>query len=409
MKKSDLHPTLRASAVPVPGHSGCYAVVPPRPELFPVNSPLLPLAQRELQVLADAVATVPDYAGLLMHMLNRREAVDSSQIEGTHTEFDELLLHEIEAGSPEALPNADAELTLSYLRAYTLGTDRIRAEGGQALATPLICTLHRQLMGGSPRAGPGELRQVQNFIGGPKIEHARFIPPPPAQVPRLMAGLDRLIRHEPDPESHFRFGVLTRALVVHAHFEAIHPFVDGNGRVGRMLLPLMFLGDGEQPIHLATFLKRRQREYYDALLAVQLRLRWQDWIQLFLECVIASCRHTVHLLRELQNLADQWRERLKERRVRKHAAVWRLADLLLGQPVVTVNALVQRLEVSYPAANAAVAVLVELDILRPQGEKLRHRAFQAHQVMKILYTGIDAVLADVATLQNYGTHRQRPR
>lgn len=405
MKKSELHPSLRASVVPVPGHSGCYAVVPPKPEVFPVDSPLLPLAQREMQVLADAVAAAPDYAGLLMHMLNRREAVDSSQIEGTHTEFDELLLHEIEAGTPGALPNADADLTLNYLRAYTLGMDQVRAQGSQALDTTLICTLHRQLMTGEARAVPGELRQVQNFIGGLKMENARFIPPPPRQVPRLMAGLDRLIRHEPDPESHFRFGVLTRALIVHAHFEAIHPFVDGNGRVGRLLLPLMLLGDGEQPIHLATFLKRRQREYYDALLAVQMKLRWQDWIQLFLECVIASCRHTVHLLRELQTLAEQWRERLKERRIRKDAAVWRLADLLIGQPVVTVYALVERLEVSYPAANAAVAVLVGMDILRARGEKRRHRAFQAHQVMNILHTGIDAVLADVATLQNYGATR----
>lgn len=405
MKKSELHPSLRASVVPVPGHSGCYAVVPPKPEVFPVDSPLLPLAQREMQVLADAVAAAPDYAGLLMHMLSRREAVDSSQIEGTHTEFDELLLHEIEAGTPGALPNADADLTLNYLRAYTLGMDQVRAQGSQALDTTLICTLHRQLMTGEARAVPGELRQVQNFIGGLKMENARFIPPPPRQVPRLMAGLDRLIRHEPDPESHFRFGVLTRALIVHAHFEAIHPFVDGNGRVGRLLLPLMLLGDGEQPIHLATFLKRRQREYYDALLAVQMKLRWQDWIQLFLECVIASCRHTVHLLRELQTLAEQWRERLKERRIRKDAAVWRLADLLIGQPVVTVYALVERLEVSYPAANAAVAVLVGMDILRARGEKRRHRAFQAHQVMNILHTGIDAVLADVATLQNYGATR----
>ena len=224
-----------------------------------------------------------------------------------------------------------------------------------------------------------------------------------------MVGLERLIRHEPDPQSHLRFGVLARAPAVHAHFEAIHPFVDGNGRVGRMLLPLMFLADGDPPIHLATFLKRRQREYYDALLEVQMKLRWSDWVRLFLECTIASCRHTVHLLRQLRLIADQWRERLKERRIRKDAAVWRLAELLLGQPVVTVNALLERLNVSFPAANAAVAVLVNMDILRTQGTKRRDRAFQAHEVMNILHTGIDAVLEDVATLHNYGTGAARRR
>jgi Fic family protein len=384
-------------------------VVPPDPAFFPINSPLLPLAHREMQVLADAIAGAPHYADLLIHMLNRREAVDSSQIEGTHTQFDELLLHEIEAGTPDAVVDADADLTLNYVHAYMRGVSEVRTKGIEALNTRLIRSLHRELMTGESRAVPGKLREVQNFIGGLKMEYARFIPPPSAEVPRLMAGLDRLIRNEPDPEGHLRLGVLTRAPIVHAHFEAIHPFVDGNGRVGRILLPLMFLADGDPPIHLATFLKLRQREYYDALLAVQMKLRWSDWFQLFLECTIASCRHTVHLLRELGIIADQWHERLKERRIRKDAAVWRLAELLLGQPVVTVNALVKRLNVSFPAANAAVAVLVKMDILRAQGAKRRHRAFQAHQVMNILHTGIDAVLEDVSTLHNYGagaTHRK---
>ena len=402
MQKSALHPTLRSTAVPVPGHSGCYAVVPPAaPTFLPMDSSLLPLARREMQVLADAVTAAPGYAELLMHMLNRREAVDSSQIEGTHTQFDELLLHELEVGTPDAVSDADADQTLNYLRAYTLGATAVRTQGSGALDTRLIGTMHSQLMNGNSGAAPGHFRSVQNFIGGLKMEHARFIPPPPAEVPRLMADLDRLIRYEPDTESHYRVDVLSRAPIVHAQFEAIHPFVDGNGRVGRLLFPLMFLGEGDLPIHLATFLKRRQREYYDALLEVQMKLRWSPWLELFLECTVASCRHTVHLLRELANIADRWRERLKARRTRKHAVVWRVADLLLGQPVVTVNALVERLHVTFQSANAAVAVLVEMDILRPQGKQRRHRAFQAHEVMNILYTGIDAVLEDVATLQNY--------
>ena len=407
MRKSDLHPSLRAEAVSFPGHSGCYAVVPPDPAFFPIASALLPLAHREMQVLADAMTSAPHYADLLIHMLSRREAVDSSQIEGTHTQFDELLLHEIEAGTSDAVSDADADLTLSYLHAYMLGVAEVRTKGADALNTRLISTLHRELMTGDSRAVPGKFREVQNYIGGLKMENARFIPPPPAEVPRLMAGFDRLIRNEPDPKSHVSHGVLSRAAIVHAYFEAVHPFVDGNGRVGRMLLPLMFLADGDPPIHLATFLKVRQREYYDALLAVQMKLRWSDWVQLFLECTIASCRHAVHLLRELRSIADQWRERLEERRIRKHAAVWRLAELLLGQPVVTVNALVQRLNVSFPAANAAVAVLVDMDVLRIKGSKRRHRAFHAHQVMNILHTGIDAVLEDVSTLHDYGVGAAR--
>jgi hypothetical protein len=165
----------------------------------------------------------------------------------------------------------------------------------------------------------------------------------------------------------------------------------------------MLLADGGHPIHLATFLKRRQREYYDSLLDVQMKLRWAPWIDLFLECTIASCRHTVHLLRELRTIAERWQELLKTRGTRKHATVWRVAHLLLGQPVVTVTSLVQRLEVTFPSANAAVAILVDLDIVRTQGQQRRNRAFHAHEVMNLLYTGVDAVLDDVATLRNYRT------
>lgn len=402
MRKSDLHPSLRDSAVPVPGHSGCHAVVPPAaPTTLPVSSPLLPLAQREIQILSDAAEAAPDYANLLMHMLNRREAVDSSQIEGTHTQFDQLLLHEIETGTPDAVTDSDAEQTLNYVRAYTLGVAHVKKKGQRALDGALICAMHSHLMIGTPRASLGQFRLVQNFIGGLKIEQARFIPPPPTEVPRLMTDLDRLIRYQPEPESHYDVSVLSRAAIVHAQFEAIHPFVDGNGRIGRLLFPLMLLADGGYPIHLATFLKCRQREYYDALLDVQMKLRWSPWVDLFLECTIASCRHTVHLLRELRIIAERWQEHLKTRGTRKHATVWRVAHLLLGQPVVTVTSLVERLKVTFPSANAAVATLVDLDILRTQGQQRRNRAFHAHEVMNLLYTGIDAVLDDVATLRDY--------
>lgn len=402
MRKSDLHPSLRSSARPVPGHSGCYAVMPPPlPSALPVSSPLLPLAEREIQILSESVEAAPDYAALLMHMLNRREAVDSSQIEGTRTQFDELLLHEIEHGTPDAVSNSDAEQTLNYVRAYTLGVSRVKQRGQRALDGALIRAMHKHLMSGNARASPGQFRRVQNFIGGLKMEQARFIPPPPEEVPRLMADLDRLIRYQPDPESHYQLTVLARAAIVHAQFEAIHPFVDGNGRVGRLLLPLMLLADGGHPIHLATFLKCRQREYYDALLDVQMKLRWPLWVELFLQCTIASCRHTVHLLRELRSISEQWQERLKVRGTRKHATAWHVAHLLLGQPVVTIPSLVERLGVTYPSVNAAVATLADLGILRPHGPQRRNRAFQAHEVMNLLYTGIDAVLDDVATLRNY--------
>ncbi len=164
----------------------------------------------------------------------------------------------------------------------------------------------------------------------------------------------------------------------------------------------MFVAEEEPPIHLATFLKLRQREYYDALLEVQMRLSWGKWIQLYLECTIASCRNTIDLLRELAVTAERWRRLLEERRVRRHAAAWRLIEYLLGQPVVTVNAVAKALQISFVAANSAVNLLLEMDILRAQTQKRRNRAFQTHEVMNLLYTGLDEVLNDVSALQSYG-------
>jgi len=127
--------------------------------------------------------------------------------------------------------------------------------------------------------------------------------------------------------------------------------IGGSGPRERPQALHRFLGDADHPILLATFLKRRQREYYAALLEVQIKLQWTPWIELFLECAVASCRHTVHLLRELGKISGRWQEHLRARRTRKHAVVWRLADLLLGQPVVTVGALVEHLQVSFPSAE----------------------------------------------------------
>lgn len=398
MRKTDLHPSLQATCVPVPGRSGCFAVVPPPVPTFvlvPEAHGLLVLARRELESLSDAIHANQEHAGLLLHMLNRREAVDSSQIEGTHTGFDGLLIHEIEAGTADATPNQDADETLGYVRAFAMGSHEVDAHGQRALNLDLIRVMHAHLMARQDRLTPGRWREVQNWIG-PRIELARYIPPPAGHVPALMDDLVRLLQYEPEDVA--VVSVLLRAAIAHVQFEAIHPFLDGNGRVGRLLLPLMFQADGAPPIHLATFLKVRQHEYYDALWRAQTRLEWAPWVCLFLESVVASCRHTVHLFGDLKGIQNRWQGILAERAKRRHATIWRITELLLGQPVVTVNAIADRLDVTFPAANDAVTELVELDILRPANQQRRHRVFHAHEVMNALYTGLDVVLEDVARM-----------
>ena len=398
MRKSDLHPSLQASCVPVPGRSGCYAVVPlpvPTSVDVPVSHGLFVLARRELEALGDVIDRNKAFADLVFHMLNRREAVDSSQIEGTHTGFDGLLIHEIEAGTEDARPDQDADETLGYVRAFALGSREVDRRGQAALDLEMLQSLHAKLLEAQEQFAPGHWRTIQNHIGM-RLETARYVPPPAAEVPRLMADLAGLLQYEPDGV--VEVSILMRAGIAHAQFEAIHPFLDGNGRTGRLLLPLMLKAAGAPPIHLATFLKLRQDEYYDALWQAQVRLNWTPWMRLFLESVVASCRHTVQVFADLRIIQDRWQAVLAEKGKRRHAAIWGITYLLLGQPVVTVNAVAERLGVTFPAANDAIAELVNLNILRPANAQRRHRVFQAHEVMNALYTGLDAVLDDVARL-----------
>lgn len=389
--------------MPIPERSGCFAVVPP-PVPNRLDIPgcygLLASARSELQHLTEAITDNEAYVRVLMPMLNRREAVDSSQIEGTRTGFDGLLLHELETDANEVEEDdEDARETFAYLRAYMAGCRAVEAGGTGAINRDLLCAQHAILLADQPRKTPGKIREVQNYIGG-RLETATYVPPPASEVERLLVDLFGLIQYEPDGV--MEVSVLVRAAIAHAQFEAIHPFLDGNGRTGRLLFPLMFQADGLPPIHLATFLKVRQREYYAALLAVQTRLDWAPWLRLFLECVVASCKHTRQLLGQLRRLQIQWQEQLAATKKRKHAAAWKVIDLLLGQPVINVNEVVRKTGVTFPAANQAVIDLVALDILRPADTRRRHRVFHAHEVMNALYTGLDKVLEDASALGRPG-------
>jgi Fic family protein len=157
---------------------------------------------------------------------------------------------------------------------------------------------------------------------------------------------------------------------------------------------------GEPPLHLATFLKVRQQEYYAALLSIQMKLNWEPWIKLFLECSIASAKHTVQLFGHLRSIQTGWHQQLAAQKRRKHATIWKVVDLLIGQPVVTVTEVSKRLEVTFPAANDAIDDLVELDILRPNNTCKRNRVFQSHEVLNALYTGLDSVLDEAVAAAN---------
>lgn len=398
MRKHDLHPTLQKTALAIPGRSGCYAVLPP-----PVPQHIDARGSEALFVLARDVIDglnlrLQRYrnADLLLRCLNRREAVDSSQIEGTRTAFDDLLLYEMSLAAGDTSADMDARETLAYVQAYSHGEALVRERGTAALDQDLILSLHGILMAGKLKCTPGCYRDRQNYVGL-TLETATYVPPPPAAVPELMADLTGLLQYRSEGVKHV--SVLMRAAIAHVQFEAIHPFLDGNGRTGRMLIPFMLLAEAEPPLHLASFLKLRQQAYYDALWQVQVKQNWTPWMNLFLECVVASGRHTLRLMDELDRIEAGWGDTLRNARKRSHAAVWKIVRHLGTAPVLSVKETSRLTGVSFPAANAAIAELVQLDILRPMGERQRDRYFQAHAVLNAMHGGMDGILRQVESIR----------
>jgi Fic family protein len=387
--------------VRVPGRSGCFAVIPPAapralnlPETYAISG----AAHAELTSLAEKLAKNLGLSSLVLFMLNRREAVESSQIEGTSTTFDGLLLHEGSRDSSLHLSfNKDAAETLAYVDAYQDALLKVRSGGLGSLNEAMIRKMHRQLMYLYPEKTPGQYKEIINYIGGFNMEMARFIPAPPTHVKALMEDLIGLIDYQ--QSSTLVPSILMRAAIVHAQFESIHPFLDGNGRTGRMLIPLMLEADGYPGIHLATFLKLRRQAYYDALLRVQMNLDWTPWLKLFYECVVASCRHTRLLIDKMDALQVHWLYLLDDAGVRRDASARKIAEILLGRPVLSANQAKQLCSVSFAAANNGLEKLLQMGVVSQRGDGPRNRVFQADQVLALLYDGVNDIMDTVTGMR----------
>jgi Fic family protein len=321
--------------------------------------------------------------GLIARTLDRHEAVKSSQIEGTRAEVDELFEYEA-TGDDEGLPG-DVRVTLNYVKALDVGLQAVRQTGTSAITKSLIQNLHRVLMEGVKdyRDVPGELRTIQNWIGSGNIYDASLVPPPPNQVSRCLDDLMGLLQYQADGV--VVVSIVVRLAIAHAQFEAIHPFRDGNGRVGRLVLPIMPAED-YPPVYLAGYLKSNQRSYYDTLLAVQTRGDWQAWVRFLARGIVESCNEAAEMTRRLLALRDEWRQRVAS--LRGDATGRKLVEILIGSPIVTANSVKEQLGVSFPAANTAIGQLVDLGILQAS-ERRRNRIFVAGQVVTLLRRGVE--------------------
>ncbi|CAG0990313.1 hypothetical protein PHYC_02253 [Phycisphaerales bacterium] len=328
--------------------------------------------------LALAGVMVPD-AGWFLYGFVRKEAVISSQIEGTQATLMDVLTFEAtrETDQPE-----DVEEVCNYVSAMEHARRELARSGGLPISTRLLCEAHRRLMRGVRGAdkAPGQLRRVQNWIGGSSLMRASFVPPPADEVPGAMGALEKWI-HGDDALS-----PLVKAGLAHVQFETIHPFLDGNGRLGRLLITLLlehWKVLSSPLLYLSLAFRRRQSEYYARLAAVRAEGDWEGWTGFYLECVMEAANDGVRVARELFAVLERDRRRVAQHK-RATVAALRLMDALPRRPVVTAPMVSKALGVTAPTARKAMDVLADAGVLKETTGKDRDRAFAYGEYLEVL-------------------------
>ena len=359
--------------------------LPPDPplELGPARQRLLERATLALGRLDSVTLLLPD-PELFLYAYVRREAVLSSQIEGTQSSLAQLLLFELEEAP--GVPLDDVVEVSNYVAALNHGLQRL--QGGFPLSNRLIREMHDRLLAdgrGSERS-PGEFRRTQNWIGGTRPGNAHFVPPPPQQVEDCMAALERFLHDEHTP-----YPGLLRAALAHVQFETIHPFLDGNGRIGRLLIAFILHHDGvlSQPLlYLSLYFKQHRAEYYRLLGTVRQSGDWEAWLDFFLEGVGQTAAGAVDTAKDLVALFEEDRRRVQALG-RIGATTLRVLDALCQRPLATLNQVRDRTGLSFPSAAKGMEALVGLEIARELTGHRRNRVFAYDRYLSILSEGTE--------------------
>ncbi len=316
---------------------------------------------------------------LLIRPLARREAVLSSRIEGIRASLDDLLAYEATQLS-FLEPGSDVREVHNYVRALEYGLERINT---LPVSLRLIREMHARLMEGvrGDVWTPGEFRRSQNWIGpaGSTLETAPYVPPPVDEMLAALGDLENFIHAPSDLPPLIRLGL------IHYQFEAIHPFLDGNGRVGRLLVALLLSAWQLLPqplLYLSAYFESNRRDYYDLLLAVSQRAAWEDWMLYFLEGIKQQSLDAVDRISRMQALRTQYQAQFQTRRA--PARLLRVIDLLFAQPVLTARQVESALEINFPSAQRLIDQLVQAGLLREITGGRRNRVYRADEVLKIL-------------------------
>lgn len=353
------------------GYSAFFpARLPPDLELDSRLVELQSLADQAVGRLDGAVATLPD-AELFVSMYVRREAVLSSQIEGTHASLMDVLEHE--AAQEGDGPSVDVREIWNYTQAMKHGLRRLSE---LPLSRRLMCEVHEILMtgvrGGEQSKTPGRFRTSQNWIGGASPATARFVPPPAEEIDELFSDLERYLHDSSGTH-------LIKAGVAHAQFETIHPFLDGNGRTGRLLITFWLIEQGvlRRPVlYPSLFLKESKDEYVDRLQAIREADDWEGWLAFFLDGIAQVASEATETAMRILRLREKHRAMLSASLGRRAAKALAVLDRLYGQPAATARMIADWADVSAPTASALVSDLERLGILQEVTGRSKWRRFR---------------------------------
>ncbi len=333
-------------------------------------------ADHALGELAGIGRTLPN-PHLLILPFARREAVLSSRIEGTQASLSDLYAYE---ASPNPAERGDVREVSNYVRALEFGLSRVTE---LPLSLRLIREIHAKLMAGvrGEHSTPGEFRRSQNWIGpqGCLLNDATYVPPPVAEMHGCLDAFERFLHAQPE------IPPLVKLALIHYQFEAIHPFLDGNGRMGRLITTLLLCVWNLLPqplLYLSAYFEARRQTYYDLLLSVSQRGVWKEWIGFFLEGVETQARDAIRRSYGIQELRRAYRARFQS--MQASARILQVVDLLFASPVITVNRVKESLDVSFPSANRYIKQLVDEGIVKEITGRTRNRLYRADEILRAI-------------------------
>ncbi|MEO7300462.1 MAG: Fic family protein [Verrucomicrobiota bacterium] len=332
----------------------------------------------------DGITALLSDPTLFIYTNIRKEAVLSSQIEGTQSSLSDLLLFENEEAP--GVPLDDVQEVSNYVAALNHGLKRLRE--GWPITLRVIKEIHAVLLskGRGANKEPGEFRHSQNWIGGSRPGNAKFVPPPPDYLLETLGALEKFLHNDP-----VKTPLLLKAGLAHVQFETIHPFLDGNGRLGRLLITLLMCSENtlRQPIlYLSLYLKANRSKYYDLLQRVRLEGEWETWLEFFLNGIRETSDEAGKNIHRLVKLFESDRQRI-QKIGRAAGSALRVHDFFQSNPVAPIAKIAAKSGLSIPAVTTAIKYLEKLSIVKEMSGKRRHRLFAYQQHLKILSEGTE--------------------